>query len=197
MCLNPKALNNLNARDREASWKNKQSNKQRINDNMYSYQRPTQGTYEFSLSRTHLSCLYQNGRDCMTFAIILTNFPYLRRCASFRGGVRIVKVGIEWISLFRTKRSVRYREVLKIFWRQEVHELWQVRVQPPFAFLSKEEERMLFLNHARQTFEVTEAQTSGIVNLVLSRKTGFFECEHPFIDKPMAITEPLWQAHSY
>ena len=31
----------------------------------------------------------------MTFAIILTNFPYLRRCASFRGGVRIVKVGIE------------------------------------------------------------------------------------------------------
>ena len=49
---------------------------------------------------------------------------------------------------------------------------------------------MLFLNHAKKTFEVTEAQTSGLVNLVLSRKTVFFECEHPFIDKPMAITEP-------
>ena len=49
---------------------------------------------------------------------------------------------------------------------------------------------MLFLNNARQTLEVTEAQTSGLVNLALSRKTGFFECEHPLIDKPMAITEP-------
>ena len=78
-----------------------------------------------------------------------------------------------------------------------MHELWQSGSTASFAFLSEEEERMLFLNHARQTFEVTEAQTSGIVNLVLSRKTGFFECEHPFIDKPMAITEPLWQAHSY
>ena len=49
---------------------------------------------------------------------------------------------------------------------------------------------MLFLNNARQTLEVTEAQTSGLVNLALSRKTGFFECEHLLIDKPMAITEP-------
>ena len=49
---------------------------------------------------------------------------------------------------------------------------------------------MLFQSHARQTFEVTEAQTSGLLNLVLSRKTVFFECEHPFIDKPMALTEP-------
>jgi len=32
---------------------------------------------------------------------------------------------------------------------------------------------------------------SGLVNLVLSRQTVFFfECEHPFIDKPMVITEP-------
>ena len=49
---------------------------------------------------------------------------------------------------------------------------------------------MLFLNHVKQAFEVTKAQTSGLVNLVLSRKTVFFECKHPFIDKPMAITEP-------
>ena len=45
----------------------------------------------------------------------------------------------------------------------------------PFAFLSD---------------EVAAAQTSGLVNLVFSRQTGFFECEHPFIDKPMVITEP-------
>ena len=29
-----------------------------------------------------------------------------------------------------------------------------------------------------------------LVNLVLSRQTGCFECEHPFIDKPMVTTEP-------
>ena len=34
------------------------------------------------------------------------------------------------------------------------------------------------------------SQTSGIVNLVFSRQTGFFKPEHPFIDKPMVITEP-------
>ena len=49
---------------------------------------------------------------------------------------------------------------------------------------------MLFLNHAWQTFEVTEAQTSGLVNFALSCKTDFFECEHPLIDKTRAITEP-------
>ena len=71
-----------------------------------------------------------------------------------------------------------------------MHELWQSWSTASFAFLSEEEERMLFLNHAKQTFEFTEAQTSGLVNLALSRKTGFFECEHPLIDKPMALTEP-------
>ena len=34
------------------------------------------------------------------------------------------------------------------------------------------------------------AQTSELVNLVLFRQTSIFECEHPFIDKPMVITEP-------
>ena len=32
--------------------------------------------------------------------------------------------------------------------------------------------------------------SSGVVNLVFPLQTGFFECEHPFIDKPMAINEP-------
>ena len=71
-----------------------------------------------------------------------------------------------------------------------MHELWQSGSTASLAFLSEEEERMLFLNHAKQTFEFTEAQTSGLVNLALSRKTVFFECEHPLIDKPMALTEP-------
>ena len=70
-----------------------------------------------------------------------------------------------------------------------MHELCQSGSTASFAFLSEEEERMLFLNHAKQTFEFTEAQTSGLVNLALSRKTGFFECEHPLIDKPMALTD--------
>ena len=46
------------------------------------------------------------------------------------------------------------------------------------------------LPESRLTFEATEAQTSGLVNLVLSRQTGFIECEHPLIDKPKVITEP-------
>ena len=38
------------------------------------------------------------------------------------------------------------------------------------------------------------AQTSGLVNLVFSRQTGFFKPEHPFIDKPIIITEPAVQS---
>ena len=43
-----------------------------------------------------------------------------------------------------------------------------------------------------QSFEVAAARTFGLVNLVLSRQIVFFlfECEHPFIVKPMVITEP-------
>ena len=41
-----------------------------------------------------------------------------------------------------------------------------------------------------QTFEVAAAQTSGLVNLLLSRQTGIFEYKHPFIDKLMVITKP-------
>ena len=38
---------------------------------------------------------------------------------------------------------------------------------------------------SRQTFAVAAARTSRLVNLVLSCQTGFFECEHPFIENPM------------
>ena len=53
-------------------------------------------------------------------------------------------------------------------------------------FLSSSERR----SKSCQTFGVAAAQTSGLVNLVFSRQTGFFESEHPFIDKPMVVSEP-------
>ena len=46
------------------------------------------------------------------------------------------------------------------------------------------------LPESRQSFEVALARTFGLVNLVFSRQTGFFECEHSFKDKPMVTTEP-------
>ena len=46
------------------------------------------------------------------------------------------------------------------------------------------------LSESCQVFEVAAASTSGLVNLVFPRQTGFIECEHPFIDKPMVINEP-------
>lgn len=54
--------------------------------------------------------------------------------------------------------------------------------EPRFVFLSEEDKRRLCLNRI--------AQTAGLINLVLFRQTSIFECEHPFIDKPMVITEP-------
>ena len=45
-------------------------------------------------------------------------------------------------------------------------------------------ERKLYLNR------VAAAQFSGLVNLVFSRQTGFFECKHSWINKPTVIAEP-------
>ena len=46
------------------------------------------------------------------------------------------------------------------------------------------------LPESRQIFQATKAETSGLVSLVFSRQTGFFECEHPLIDKTIVLTEP-------
>ena len=46
------------------------------------------------------------------------------------------------------------------------------------------------LPESRQSFEVTAARAFGLVNVVFSRQTGFFECEHSFKDKLMVTTEP-------
>ena len=54
-----------------------------------------------------------------------------------------------------------------------------LRAKPPFVVFSEEEEKET-LPETHKTFEVTAAQTSGLVNLVLSRQTGFFECEQRF-----------------
>ena len=45
-------------------------------------------------------------------------------------------------------------------------------------------------SESRQTFAFATTQTSRLLNLILSRQTGFFEFEHPFIDKPMVIIKP-------
>ena len=57
-----------------------------------------------------------------------------------------------------------------------------------FSFIDQggeEETRIesLDLTESSQAFEVNAARTSGlVVNLVLSRQTGFFECKHPVVD---------------
>ena len=45
-------------------------------------------------------------------------------------------------------------------------------------------------SESRQTFAFATTQTSRLLNLILSRQIGFFEFEHPFIDKPMVIIKP-------
>ena len=45
-------------------------------------------------------------------------------------------------------------------------------------------------SESRQTFAFATTQTSRLLNLILSRQTGFFEFEHPVLDKPMVITKP-------
>ena len=59
----------------------------------------------------------------------------------------------------------------------------------PFVLLYEEEKWRLCLNHVKP-FEVAAARISGLVNLVFSLQTGVVECELPFVDKPILITEP-------
>ena len=46
------------------------------------------------------------------------------------------------------------------------------------------------LPESHQAFEVAAAQTSGLVNLVLSPQTFFFQCEYLSTYQPMVIIEP-------
>ena len=62
-----------------------------------------------------------------------------------------------------------------------------LQAKPSFVVFGEEEKSRL--SESQQPFEVAAARTSRLVNLVLSCQTGFFECEHPFIGKPMVITE--------
>ena len=56
------------------------------------------------------------------------------------------------------------------------------RAEPPF--LSEA------LPESRQLFEATAARTSGLVNLVFSRQTGFSSTSVRLVTKPMVIIEP-------
>ena len=58
-----------------------------------------------------------------------------------------------------------------------------LRAESLFVFLNEKEKKRLHLNHIKPL-------SSRVVNLVFPLQTGFFECEHPFIDKPLAINEP-------
>ena len=60
---------------------------------------------------------------------------------------------------------------------------------PPVAFFKEEEKRRICLNCIKN-LRSPQPKHPRLVNLVFSRQTGFFECEHPFIDKPVVITEP-------
>ena len=64
-------------------------------------------------------------------------------------------------------------------------------LEAPFVFLSEKSWEKTTLPESRQTFELRQPKLlDELVNLVFSRQSGFFECEHPFIDKPTVITEP-------
>ena len=66
--------------------------------------------------------------------------------------------------------------------------MWGQKHYASIAFFWRGEKKTL--PESRQTFEIAAGQTPGLVNPVFSCQTGFFECEHPFTDKPMVITEP-------
>ena len=52
-------------------------------------------------------------------------------------------------------------------------------------------------SESRQTFAFATTQTSRLLNLILSRQTGFFEFEHPFIDKPMVIIQARYSEQAW
>ena len=56
-----------------------------------------------------------------------------------------------------------------------------------FSFLRREKEA---LPESRQLFEAVTARTSGLVNLVFSRQTGFSSANIHLVIKPMVIIEP-------
>lgn len=51
-----------------------------------------------------------------------------------------------------------------------------------------EEEKKEALPESCQPFEVAGDRTFGLVKLVFPPLTGFFDCEHPLIDKLIVIT---------
>ena len=56
-----------------------------------------------------------------------------------------------------------------------------------FSLLRREKEA---LPESRQLFEAPAARTSGLVNLVFSRQTGFSSASIRLVIKPMVIIEP-------
>ena len=57
---------------------------------------------------------------------------------------------------------------------------------PPFAFLSEEEKRRLYLNRVKPL----KSPQLKLLNKSIFCQTGLFECEYPLFEKPMVTTEP-------
>ena len=87
---------------------------------------------------------------------------------------------------FHIKQPVLCRIIVQF----QLH-LTTVRADASFCLLEWREEREA-LTELLHTFKVATAQTSGLLNLVLSWQMVFSKCEDPFIDKLFqVITEPV------
>ena len=66
--------------------------------------------------------------------------------------------------------------------------IYTLRTKPLFVFLSEERKRCC-LNHLKP-FKLAQPELLDWSTLFFFCQTFFFECEHPFIDKSLSITEP-------
>ena len=76
---------------------------------------------------------------------------------------------------------------------QHCHNNWWCTLQakPPFAFLSKAQKRRLCLNCVKLLKSLKSKLWDYSILLSIIKLVFWAECEHPFIDKPMAIASSL------
>ena len=71
-----------------------------------------------------------------------------------------------------------------------------LRAEPAFVLLSEEEKKEV-LSDSHDPSEVAEARTSGPVNLVLYRQTGFPSATDRLLMKRWPYLNPLYRVHSF
>ena len=67
--------------------------------------------------------------------------------------------------------------------------IYTLRTKPLFVFLSEEERKRCCLNHLKP-FKLPQPELLDWSTVFFFLSNFFFECEHPFIDKSLSITEP-------